>query len=246
MNRVQYNIFSLFLCYLALVNFNFHNLFSLLSTSIFIFHRQGDDQKIFKTFQNLNNNNNSMPLKHSFQPRETPAFEKRYTPEPPPPPHHPHHHPLPHHHQLPLNKPFDHHSMQQQQQKPLEITAYEKAMSIPLGSPFGSHLGSGQQHNGRYIVRHAAPPGGGDPMDEEPMKLVVKTDRRDQHRHLVDEDEDEVDDDEVDDEEEEEDDDDDDRLLVIAHREHGGGVGGGVHDLEDSDQGSSERGEDSV
>ena len=66
-----------------------------------------------------------------------------------------------------------------------------------------------------------------------PIKLVVKpVDRRD-----LDEDDDE---DEVEDEEEE-DDDDEDRLLVIAHRENNG-----VHDMDDSDQGSSERGEDSV
>lgn len=73
------------------------------------------------------------------------------------------------------------------------------------------------------------------------MKLVVKA-VADRRRDLLDDDE-EDDDEEVDDDEEEEDDDDDeDRLLVIAHahRENG------VHDMDDSDQGSSERGEDSV
>ena len=190
----------------------------LIFNKTFFLFCQGDDQKIFKTFQNLNNNNNSMPLKHSFEPRET-AFEKRY-----PDPHHHQPHPHPQHHQLPLKSPFDH------LQKPIEIVAtYDtKSVPMPLASPYG-HLNGGHHHHHQpAVVRY------GRPMEDDmPIKLVVKpVDRRD-----LDEDDDE---DEVEDEDEE-DDDDVDRLLVIAHRENNG-----VHDMDDSDQGSSERGVDSV
>ena len=85
--------------------------------NINIIYPQDDESKLLKTYTNLNNNNNNIPLKHqqTFEAREV-TFDKRYNDQ---------------------VKSYDN-------SNPLEIKTYEKPLALPLHSPFS---GKSYHHN---------------------------------------------------------------------------------------------------